>query len=201
MPAQRTSMESNYAAMNTYYDKNWKENRIKCRNHLLCNSSLQKNHHARRKNYLCYICYHDPKSKGQNLGYGWNELNFFQDTEACPCCLESDTWKVYFPTNCGHSFCVKCSRELLFWDETRFQLSPEPYGAPSCPNHCNNPNVGRQCVCEEYDAIKHEWALKNQHDYWMWQSDEYTSIFESKHDDGHANGTRKCPICRQVYMP
>lgn len=85
------------------------------------------------------------------FGFGWNELEFRNcpENEECSICNESKK-QVKFPANCGHWSCCECSRDILFWDESRYHLSPEPYGCPPCPNGCVNPIRGKQCYCHEY---------------------------------------------------
>ena len=59
-------------------------------------------------------------------GFGWDKLIFIDSTDECVVCMNLCDRKLMFPTNCGHSFCVECSKNILFWDETRYHLSPVP---------------------------------------------------------------------------
>ena len=86
---------------------------FKCKNYDLCQGVLTKDHFKRHKNYLCLFCGEWFLMKG----FGWNELEFFENNENCIVCFTNDKKKVKFPTNCGHSFCIDCSREILFLDE------------------------------------------------------------------------------------
>jgi hypothetical protein len=103
-----------------------------------------------------------------------------------------------FPTNCGHSFCIECCRNLLFWNETRYHLSPEPYGCPPCPNGCINPIKGKQCYCEEYTELQDNWEIENYEQWKKWNDAEHLSI-EHSADNETTFGKRICPLCREKY--
>ena len=59
--------------------------------------------------------------------FGWNELEFRDTQNDCVVCMECTGREMKFPA-CNHYFCVECSKKILFWDETRYHLSPVPYG-------------------------------------------------------------------------
>lgn len=179
---------------------------IKCKNYELCNSIIPPDHGIHFDNYLCMGC-GDWFKVG---GFGWNELEFFESDENCSVCLDNTNKKVKFPANCGHSFCVNCSRDILFWDETRYHLSPVPYGCSSCPNGCDNPIKGIQCYCEEYYgddtydeipiSIVAIWKRNNPSQYEEWNKKESESIDLSEDIPGSVYGSAKCPICRKKYV-
>ena len=173
-----------------FYNENNKiEKGIKCKNFDLCDNILLINHYDKFKNYLCQIC-------DLPLGFGWNELEFFEDNEKCILC-NNKIKKVKFPTNCGHSFCIKCSRDILIWDETKYHLSPELYGCPPCPNKCNNPKRGKQCYCKEYENIIHKWENDNPDKYKEWNVADCLSC--ETIGIGNIYASRRCPICRTKY--
>ena len=105
-----------------------------------------------------------------------------------------------FPTNCSHSFCIECCKNLLFWDETRYHLSPEPYGCPPCPNGCINPIKGKQCYCDEYTELQDNWEIENPVQWKKWNKAEHLSIDLSIEDVGSSFGKRICPLCREKYI-
>ncbi|MAJ97321.1 MAG: hypothetical protein CMI56_01765 [Parcubacteria group bacterium] len=133
-------------------------------------------------------------------GFGWNELEFRVSEEECAVCNETKNVFLKFPTNCGHSFCTLCSRQILFWREDRYHLSPVPYGCPPCPNGCINPNKGTQCYCEEYDEIQERWRLDNPDEYNTYNDHENISIDLGSSSDDSVYGSCRCPLCRDKYV-
>jgi hypothetical protein len=131
------------------------------------------------------------------LGFGWDTLTFIDCNEECDICYDHCTRKLNFPTNCGHAFCIKCSKDILFWDETKSHLSPVPYGCLPCPNGCNNPIKGVQCYCEGYGLIVKLWKETNPLEYIIWNNNESLSIETG--DPNSSYGTSKCPMCRKKY--
>jgi hypothetical protein len=116
--------------------------------------------------------------------------------EACSVCMTSETTTMMmkFPVkDCTHWFCVKCSKDILFGDETRAHLDPRLFGCPPCPNGCNNPTVGRQCYCEEYDFVQDLWEAQEPMQFRQWNDAEHYSIETTK----TGFGTQKCPLCRR----
>ena len=131
-------------------------------------------------------------------GFGWDKLSIVDSTDECAVCMNECGRKLMFPTKCGHSFCISCSRNILFWDETRYHLSPVPYGCPPCPNGCENPEMGKQCYCEEYDAIEDIWKQNHPEQYDRWNNEQNTSIDNSGNDVTYGKAT--CPLCRKKYV-
>ena len=129
--------------------------------------------------------------------FQFGELEF-RDGQECAVCY-SDGPEMKFPTNCGHWFCVKCCRSILFWDETRYHLSPEPYGCPPCPNGCVNQVRGKQCYCEEYDNVQNKWEKDFPENWQRWNDDEHESIENSHEDPGSVFTSKRCPMCRMIY--
>jgi hypothetical protein len=131
-------------------------------------------------------------------GFGWDKLTIVDSTDECAVCMNMCERKLMFPTKCGHSFCINCSRNILFWDETRYHLSRVPYGCPPCPNGCENPEKGKQCYCEEYDSIQEHWEQHNPDDFNIWNNAEKESINDSSNDVTYGKCT--CPLCRKKYV-
>ncbi len=88
---------------------------IKCKNYDLCHGTVSLDHYEFHANYLCMTC----GSWFKIGGFGWNKLEFRDcpQDEECAVCNETET-QVKFPANCGHWFCVSCSRNILFWVAT-----------------------------------------------------------------------------------
>lgn len=129
--------------------------------------------------------------------FGWGTLHIHDAHDECSICGEEVSRKLKFPNkDCSHSFCLSCSRNIIFWDETRYHLNPCKYGCPPCPNGCINPERGRQCYCHEYDAIKDTWENENPEDFNKYNDDEDISIQKGE-EAGSAFGSGKCPICRR----
>ena len=114
-----------------------------------------------------------------------------ENNEECPVCFDNPDLFVKFPT-CEHYFCGTCIRSLMFWDETKFHLSRVPYGCPPCPNGCENPIMGRQCYCEEYDPVQEQWEKDFPHLYKRWNDNEILSIEQPDFSIG------RCPMCRKL---
>lgn len=115
-------------------------------------------------------------------------------SDDCGVCYEAPAYLVEFPAECHHLFCGDCVAKLVFFDESRYHLSPVPFGCPTCPNECKNPIRGRQCGCYEYDEVIEEWMSENTSDSMRWQNAEFDSI-ENFEDMSY--GTKKCPLCRK----
>jgi hypothetical protein len=84
----------------------------------------------------------------------------------------------------------------MFWDEAMTHLNSEPFGCPPCPQGCANPTRGRQCSCEEDDAVKETWKMGHPDQYSAWTDAEEQS---SQAPVGGAFATEACPMCRAKY--
>ena len=160
---------------------------IKCKNYELCKTILPPDNFYLFASYICMTC----------DMFSWGKLEF-RENEECAVCLEHSN-QVKFPANCGHWFCVTCSRNILFWDETRYHLSRVPYGCPPCPNGCINPIRGKQCYCENYDEILERWEHEYPDNYNVWNEDERESIGLSETTVGSVFASKICPMCRKKY--
>ncbi len=165
------------------------ENTFKCGNYELCGHDKVP---GISSNY-CMTC----GSWFKVGGFGWNKLTIINSADECVVCMNICERKLMFPTNCGHSFCISCSRSILFWNRTIYTLSPVPYGCPPCPNGCINPVKGKQCDCEEYDSIQDLWQESKPTEFHRWNSDQNISIDNSSNDI-YGNGV--CPLCRKKYI-
>ena len=126
-------------------------------------------------------------------------MEFRVGEEECVVCYETSNKKLKFPANCGHWFCVSCSRHILFWDETRYYLSPIQYGCPPCPNGCVNPEKGKQCYCKEYDIIQKKWEQEQPDKYKEWNDAEHISIELSEETCGSIFSSGKSPLYSKKY--
>jgi hypothetical protein len=188
-----------YEENNIGYDYQYTENEsggIKCKNYYLCETILPKWWYDCKGKYLCTNC---------DI-FDWKELEFRDcpENEECAVCIESNR-QVKFPANCGHWFCCECSRDILFWDENRYHLSPEPYGCPPCPNGCENPIRGRQCDCYEYfgddenPGVIQKWATEHPEEFEKYNDDTHESLELSETTPGSVFNSKKCPLCRKMY--
>jgi len=132
-------------------------------------------------------------------GFGWDHLEFKDCDEDCDVCGEPVTRKLEFPTKCGHSFCISCCKNILFFDSTRYTLNPVNYGCPPCPNGCSNPEKGKQCDCMEYDEIQLTWKEEYPDEYDFWFDEQRISIETGETTEGCVYGSCKCPMCRREY--
>lgn len=158
-----------------------------CPNHEVCGKTGP-SWYFRRYHGLCGSCY-------ELFGC---RLTIRREDAECPVCYETVNALVEFPTDCGHFFCGHCSHELLFYDETRFYLSPVRFGGPECPNGCQNPDVGRQCQCVEHDEDIELWRVTSNSQWTRWVLAEDQSI-EDAGTNGVAYGSKKCPLCRKEF--
>jgi hypothetical protein len=178
-----------YEINNIEYDEGYNSERIKCKNYELCKDNIPLDGYNYKGNYLCINC----------DNFEWNELEFRDATEECIVCFCNNSREMKFPTNCDHWFCINCSKDILFWNETRYHLSPEPYGCLPCPNGCINPLKGKQCYCEEYNIIQDNWELNEPEQYIRWNNDEHESIELSEETSGSVYCSKTCPLCRKKY--
>lgn len=131
------------------------------------------------------------------------ETRPIQTDESCVVCTADspDTVMMKFPATegCTHWYCLSCCRDLILWREQRYHLDPRSFGCPPCPNGCNNPSVGMQCYCEEYEAVQAQWELAFPKQWVLWSTREHESIEADR--PGEAYGKKTCPQCkRQVKM-
>jgi hypothetical protein len=132
------------------------------------------------------------------IGFGWDQLTFIDSSEACVVCYGDHERKLMFPAGCGHSFCIKCSKSLLFSDEHKYCKSPVFYGCPPCPNGCENPEKGYQCDCLEYDPVIEQWMQNDLANWTRWNDDQNTSIENGDYTSAYGKAT--CPLCRAQYV-
>ena len=99
------------------------------------------------------------------------------------------------------------SINIIFWEPTKYCLSPVPYGCPPCPNGCKNPLRGVQCNCVEFynntatffcdfdkgPGVIQKWDRKHPDQYQKWIDKESISF---KIPIG-AYANRTCPLCRK----
>ena len=131
-------------------------------------------------------------------GFGWDALQFRDGVDECAVCYGDPAREIKFPARgCSHWFCVSCSRTLLFFDETRYHLDPTLFGCPPCPNGCANPSKGRQCYCDEYDAVQEQWSRVHPSQSEAYSHVEGNSIYRGE-PVGSARSKRTCPICRST---
>jgi len=130
-------------------------------------------------------------------GFGWDKLTIVDSIDECILCMNMCKRKIMFPTNCGHSFCLPCSKKILYISEDRSCLSPVPYGCAPCPKGCENPVKGVQCHCIEYDSIQDQWKNANPTEFNTWNDAQNYSIDNSVYD--YAYGSSSCPLCRKKY--
>ena len=166
----------------------------KCPNFELCNTTGPKYY------FLC----HEGYCTGCHISFGNKTLEIRDTTESCVICFDTKGRELKFPAGCEHWFCIPCSRDMIFWDETRHTLSPVPYGCPPCPKGCDNPITGQQCYCEEYygdeteenPCVIEKWRREYPNQYKRWNDEERVSM--ETIIGTFAN--RRCPLCRK-YLP
>ncbi len=118
-------------------------------------------------------------------------LTIIDASGPCLGCCKTVSRQVMFPTDCGHSFCFSCFEHCFYVDGDEYRLSVEVSGCPSCPNGCQNPRVGRQCECKEYDHLKNMWKRIHPSMY------EFHTTMEEIIQKDIPKPTRKCPTCNK----
>lgn len=162
---------------------------IICKNYELCESVLPKWWFGCKGNYLCTNC---------DMLFG--ELEFKKSDEECVVCNEFGNTLLNFPANCGHWFCVKCSGKILFYDESRYYISPVPFGCPPCPNRCKQPIRGKQEHCDTCDEIKELWEIEHPEQYNEYIDIQDVSIgLADTMESGSVYSSNTCPLCRTEY--
>jgi hypothetical protein len=149
---------------------------FQCKNYELCETNTISH------NFLCKKC------------VKWGEIQIIQQKtkQYCFMCNELVMFKMLFPTNCGHTYCIDCTRYMLFCHETSmFNISPEPYGCPPCPIGCRNPTIGNQCMCPSYDEVIEEWWNENKE-----KAEEFS--YACYLDGKHKNKILKCLLCEEA---
>ena len=175
---------------------------ISCVNAAVCEHAWPEGFHEMNGNDTCMTC--GPWFKFG--GFGWGKLDIDDTPVTCAVCL--DTLPSVKLPQCTHRLCFQCFRDIMFWDEARYHLSPVPFGCPPCPNGCENPEKGHQCGCDEhydYDfdisdsenkSVVAEWKRESPLQYEAWIDAEDDSI-EMGTDDSF--GSAVCPLCRAKY--
>ena len=130
-------------------------------------------------------------------GEGWGKLEFIETDEDCPVCYNKGT-QMKFPTNCGHSFCIQCCKNLLYYQDHIYDICPIKYGCPPCAHYIKDSVsscVKRPCSDEDQIIID-TWESSNYNNFILWNYDEFNYINE---DNDHLI-TKKCPLCRKIYV-
>lgn len=128
-------------------------------------------------------------------GFGWDKLQFRDTDNECTICCENRGREMKFPTNCGHWFCIPCSRDILFWDETRYHVNPVPYGCPPC---AHSPSCQSRPCNESDDLIVESWEISDPDRFREWKNMEDHQI-EHDIDDDSCYASKTCPLCRCKY--
>jgi hypothetical protein len=128
-----------------------------------------------------------------NFGYGWDKLTIFDANDECIGCNKIVTRKMMFPNGCGHSFCILCSKDILERDESDLGFSHALFGCLPCPNGCNNPVLGKQCDCDEYEPIKKKWQRTNPALY------EHHCTLDSDVQERSKPTELRCLVCQTKY--
>ena len=199
--------------------------KIKCKNYKFCNKCVEED----IKGYFCEICGEGDSVNsrlfinkyGDEYEYvvgphGWGELEMVENSDECPICFESNNTKIKFPSGCGHSFCIDCTKHILIWEEPEIdEPSYESYGCPPCPNGCSNPPLGKQCKCDEYVkwcgwdglpddriCIVEKWRRTNEetrNKYYEREIEINSKIIEDLVSEENTRGNMRCPLCRSKF--
>ena len=155
----------------------------KCKNYALCENECDE---------IILGYYEGNCSECEMNGVPIPEFRENTSKDKCPVCFEIPPMFIKFPP-CTHYFCAACSRRLIFRDETRHEVSRVRYGCPPCPNGCQNPELGPQCRCEEYDDVIKIWERDYPDNFAMYSAEER---YQFDHFQDETIG--RCPICRKL---
>lgn len=101
--------------------------------------------------------------------------------EPCAVCFAEDGPRVEFPTQCGHAFCIDCTRKLVFATHDEF-VSPAEFGGPASP---------------ENEILIREWAKERPEDHARWVERSVGTWRDSV-----CSVSRTCPLCRmRIRVP
>ena len=160
----------------------------KCVNYKFCNGVA----YPELDEELCLLCglWYDESE-------GWGKLEFIESKEDCAVCYSHSKVHMKFPTNCGHSFCIQCCKNLLYFQDDIYDICPIKYGCPPCLHYVKDSIkscVKRPC-CDEDEIILDKWEIDNYESFIKWNYDEFNYINEDK----DYLVTKKCPMCRKIY--
>jgi hypothetical protein len=160
-----------------------KKCRIPCLNHEFCKgdtcTDLIHIHHN-----LCMNC-----EVGFHFGLQVEKLTIIDAIDPCHKCQQNVTRKIVFPGSCSHSFCFSCFDKIFYVDVNDYCLSVEGFGCPPCPNGCKNPDVGKQCSCNEYEPIKNMWKRIRP------DKEEEHDLFQDLSQNNRPDPKGKCHVC------
>ena len=130
-------------------------------------------------------------------GEGWGKLEFIETNDECAVCYKKGL-QVKFPTKCGHSFCIRCSINLLYWEEDHFNICPISYGCPPCKHYMKDTirSCKKRPCCDEDQEVLDMWEAIDYDNFIKWNNDEFNYI----NTDYDYLTTKKCPICRSFYV-
>lgn len=140
---------------------------------------------------LCISC--DFNSYNLKNWNGIFETKKYKKMKECPICMEKHRVMVIFPSCKTHLICKECIKTMFYKDSSKYSLNPVEYGCSECPNGCENPKIGYQCNCEEYEEIIDEWKKNFPLQYERWNEEE----IESENNGGYTGTLGQCPICRK----
>jgi hypothetical protein len=159
----------------------------KCINYVFCKGTIIKELEIP----TCLLC-----GKWYEHGEKWGELEFIETDEDCPVCYAKGL-QMKFPTNCGHSFCIQCCRNLLIYQEELYCICPTKFGCPPCKHYIENiinSCKNRPC-CDEDQNILDNWEKEDYESFIKWNYFE----FNISNEDHNYLLTKKCPLCRAIY--
>ena len=137
-----------------------------------------------------YFGCHHGRCGGCNMDFAKN-LEFVSSSETCSICLEEKVRFVVHPANCGHKFCIECTRKA-WWPEKPEYPEPCQFGFVTPCECCN----GRGEVCDNYQQAEDEWMGGDSEAAQAYNKacDAIDEDYKKSLED-RAN-PQKCPICR-----
>ena len=171
-----------YELLNTIYDEDYKEKRIKCKNYELCETSIPVEQRECVGEYLCINChmlFGTWKFQGREYKTGKGILEI-SDNLDCPICLENK--RSIEQPNCEHTLCIECFKRCYYGDD----------------DSENEPNFPYPDIEDDYyeDQLNPKWEtdyplIKIYNEEWNKWDDKNTEKHENEEN------LRKCPLCRK----
>lgn len=167
----------------------------KCANFEFCENYVPVAHSSKKEHDHHAFCITCGSWASNEYSFQWDKLTIenTREGEECSICLEPKKRMMFFPTNCGHRFCLECSRNLLFWDDAYCFIPPSKFGGPKQCDTCT-PNKPRS-HCDLFLARLEQWREAMPEDYDRWRQAMQTVKQNTSY------GSCTCPLCRKKYTP
>lgn len=162
---------------------------VKCCNHQFCGAAGPR--------WCIYFCHAGTCMNCSVLLGNGVQMDFKDGVDMCCICMTPQTTMMKFPADgCKDWFCTKCCHDLLYFDESLYDLDPTIFGCPPCPAGCKRLPIGPYIGCVHCDDVRLRWSESHQAEYAEWCSAQDMLICRELSTDS-ARGSKSCPVCRR----